>query len=661
MTDAPTITKAQDATGRAIQDNVAHSVRQFTPSAWGGFVGDSLGFIWGMQRDLLPPWGTVECDIALRLLHYTQHNGLVGGATELFIEKFLSIPHEISGGRNLTFQWQDILATSEFGEGYDVCMGKGLVDYCTLNRGMFLELVSYGDPATPIKEGAKILAVNHLDALRIQFTGNLEIPYLYMSEWNSGLHKMHTTRVVHIARQPSPNTLMYGMGKSSLFDSITVANAQILLGRHQNELLSDLPPPGLIIFNNIKPDEVQDAMKQFEYERRRDGQTMYRAPLSMSSLNPEQPATVTFVPMSTVPEGFDYKQYMDIHVNYAALAYGLDPQDLWPLTGSAMGTGAQSRVLATKTDVKGPAYLSNIMTPVWNFRVLPKAMEWKYKAQNPEQDRQTADIAQVWVGVANTSTFMSNDEKRQLVSNQVPSFADVLLDEQGQVRLFDDDVKEPQQVEVVVAQEDIELDGADSNEEDVTANDDTALVAKEIDATNDEFIQEVQAIMQDGIDRTITKAGCASRMRGAVQRFDKLAYIDGLEVGGVDGSELDEDDKRIIADLVLHNSQFITDLVNEIYSETGMVGTPETRAPKWMGTTDEAYYAGIASADKNGMYSFEGDDGEKSCKTCQKLQGTKHRMKWWVEHELRPGIDHDNFECGSWSGSCNHYLEKVMK
>src|SRR5882672_10529313 len=172
-----------DATEAAIVTASDYSVRQFSPNSFGGFIGDSLGFLWPSARDLLPRWGTLECYIALRVMHYTQHNSLVGGAVEIFAEKYLSIPFEISGGRNLTFQWQDLFAQADFGEGYHTLMHSGIVDYCTLNRGMFTEIVTYGDPSEPIKEGAKILGLNHLDALRIYFTGNLEHPYLYASEW----------------------------------------------------------------------------------------------------------------------------------------------------------------------------------------------------------------------------------------------------------------------------------------------------------------------------------------------------------------------------------------------------------------------------------------------------------------------------------------------
>lgn len=652
-----------DATELAIAKNADYSVRQFSPNSWGGILGgDAMGFLWAANTDMLPRWGSFECDMALRTMHYAQHNSLVAGAVQVWIEKFLSIPYEISGGRNLTFQWQDLFFESEFGDGYDVLVGKGLVDYLTLNRGWFMEIVSYGRPDTPIEEGAKVLGLNHLDALRITFTGNREWPYLYQSEWGGKLHKLHATRVIHMARQPSPNTLMYGMGKSALYDTLTVANAQILLGRHQNEMLSDLPPPGIVIFNNVKADEIETAMKQFEYERVRDGENVYRAPLSLSSKDPAQPATVTFVPMATVPEGFNYKEYMENHVNLTALNYGLDPQDLWPLTGSALGSGAQSKVLAAKTDIKGPGYVSTRLTRVWN-KILPRALEWKYKAQNAAQDRETADIAKLWTDIANASTFANADEKRQLVANQVPAFADVLLDEAGQVRLFDSDQKEPTQI--VVAMDAVQLD-TPANLAEVTANSETAPatapaapapVTKAIDATNDSFIQELQSIMQDGIDRTITKAGCAARIRGAINRYGKAAYQDRLVDGCLSSDDLDEDDLRIIADLAVRDSQYVTNLVNEIYSEAGMSLSAESRAQMWMGTIDEFYYAGIESADKNGMYSFEGDDGDESCATCQRLKGVKHRMKWWVEHKLRPGIDHDSFECHAYR--CQHYLQRV--
>lgn len=775
---------------QAIVQNSRYSVRQFSPNSWGGFIGDSMGFLWPSKADMLPAWGSLECDIALRVLHYTQHNALWGGASKIWIQKILGTPYEISGGRNLTYDWQELFFESDFGEGYDYMMSKFLTDYLTLNRGGFIEKVSYGDPDTPIKEGAKILGLNHLDALRVYFTGNREYPFLYQSEFNGALHKMHYTRVIHLAEHPAPNTLMYGMGKSALYDALTVANAQTLLGRHQNELLNDLPPPGIVIFNNVKADEVATAMTQFDYERVRDGQSVYRAPLQLSSKDPSQPATVTFVPMSTVPQDFDYEKYMRVHVNLLALTLQLDPQDIWPLQSSAMGSGAQSRILEAKGSSKGPGYLLTRLERCWNT-VLPRSLEWKYKAPDAQADAQIANTAKTWTDIAGNAQFMTEDEKRQLVANQVPAFADVLLDESGQVRLYDADPKTPTQI-ITIAPDTTQLNNETPTAPITTANDDAQLmtapenqsslavsqpkqptlsvgntapqggkpdmsadsatnkfkdvqqqldaglitmaqaqaklgltpdpvfegmylisgfpapresirdlwqahfgrgvasfdavisgttlptgngsgpvpsnttpepppadVKKDMVATTDAYISEILAAMQDGVGRVTTKAGCASRIRGAIVRYGKRAYQDGLQDGGVDPNELDDDDLRIIADDNVWDSQYVSRLVDEIYSEGGLKGTPEYRAPLWVSTLNRFYYDGLASANRNGMYVFTGEDGDENCDDCRRLKGQVHRMKDWTKKKLRPGIDHENFQCGTWEPHCKHVLVKT--
>ena len=656
-----------DVAEQAIVANEKYSVRQFSPNSWGGFIGDSMGFLWPSKADMLPAWGSLECDIALRVLHYTQHNALWGGASKIWIQKILGTPYEISGGRNPTYDWQELFFESDFGEGYDYMMSKFLTDYLTLNRGGFIEKVSYGAPDTPIKEGAKILGLNHLDALRVYFTGNREYPFLYQSEFNGALHKLHYTRVIHLAEHPAPNTLMFGMGKSALYDALTVANAQTLLGRHQNELLNDLPPPGIVIFNNVKADEVATAMTQFDYERVRDGQSVYRAPLQLSSKDPSQPATVTFVPMSTVPQDFDYEKYMRVHVNLLALTLQLDPQDIWPLQGSAMGSGAQSRILEAKGSSKGPGYLLTRLERCWNT-VLPRSLEWKYKAPDAQADAQIANTAKTWTDIADNATFMTEDEKRQLVANQVPAFADVLLDESGQVRLYDADPKTPTQI-ITIAPDTTQLNNETPTAPITTANDDAQLmtapeappadVKKDMDATTSAYISEILAAMQDGVGRVTTKAGCAARIRGAIVRYGKRAYQDGLQDGGVDPNELDEDDLRIIADDNVWDSQYVSRLVDEIYSAGGLKGTPEYRAPLWVSTLNRFYYDGLASANRNGMYVFTGEDGDENCDDCRRLKGQVHRMKDWTKKKLRPGIDHENFQCGTWEPHCKHVLVKT--
>lgn len=653
-----------EPTDLAVIENENYSVREFAPGVFAGFIGDGMGILWPGRQGLISGWGTWMCDRDLRAIFYMLHNTLVQGAFDLFAQNVLSTPYEISGGRNQTYTWQDIFFEAEFGEGYDSLVWKGIQDYLCLNRGWFMEKVSYGDPSTPLSPNARILGLNHLDAMRIVLTGNLEYPYQYYSEYTGKLHTLHRSRVIHLVHAPSPNTSYPHYGKAPLYNILSQSHAQILLGRHQNELLSDLPPPGLVIFNNVKPENVADAMKTFEAERRSDDQQVFRAPLKMEGVKPNEPVSVTFVPLASVPSDFDYEKYMRVHVNLVALGLQVDPQDIWPLTGQSLGSGQQTKILQSKASGKGYGYMLTRLEREWNT-TMPRPVEWKYKAQNAEQDKTQADVAQVWVTTINSASDLSQLERRQLLANQIPQFGDVLFDEQGNVRLPDDDPKEPGQ-EVVDANADVTTDDVTPNappsqtpapDEQVTA-DDSAQLEKDYEDTASEFEDEIAAILADAADGSLSKASFSARMRTAINKYGRLAYVDGLQDGGVDTEELDEDDKVTFATLLAQQSPYVTNVASEIYnSDGGFKGSPTFRASLWVAKTLEPfYYAGLASADKNGMYKFVGEDGDESCKTCQKLKGQVHRLKDWIRKELVPRVNTDQYECGGWQ--CQHFLEK---
>jgi hypothetical protein len=641
----------------AILENERYSIREFASGTYGGLVGDGFGIWYPGESGMLSAWGTYACDRELRAFHYMLHNQLWSGAHDIYQQKVLSTPFEISGGRNLTFKWQDIFLESEFGQGYDELLAPCLTDYLTLNRGMFIEIVSYGDPDTPLKDGARVLGLNHLDALRIVFTGNLEYPFIYYSEETNKAHRLHRTRVIHLTHSPSPDTRMFGMGRSPLYSALSSVNAQILLGRHQNEMLNDLPPPGLIIFTNVKGEDVRNAMTMFEAQRRKEGQSVYRAPMQIEGKDPAQPVTVTFTPLSQVPADFDRQKYMEIDVNLMALNTQLDPQDLWPLMGQQLGAGTQSKVLATKTQVKGPGYLLTRLERAWN-RITPRPLEFKYKAQNAEQDRETADIAKTWTDTINAATYLSDVEKRQMAANQIPAFADVLFDEAGNVRLPDDDPKTPAQetaineVEDTTLDDTVQADTATDPAEDTTA-DDVAQLSKEYDATKTAFTSDIAAILQDAADGGVSKAAFSARMRSTINTYGKAAYLDGLETGGVGADSLDGDDSDIFAGLLAEQSVYVSDIANRLYKDDGsLIGNADYNANLWTQKSLSPFYnAGLVSADKNGIYEWvEGDTVDK-CSDCLRMDGQKHRIKEYRAKDMMPPTS--KTDCGGWNCGCS--------
>ena len=83
-------------------------------------------------------------------------------------------------------------------------------------------------------------------------------------------------------------------------------------------------------------------------------------------------------------------------------------------------------------------------------------------------------------------------------------------------------------------------------------------------------------------------------------------------------------------------------------------GVAEQRAEGYARTLDGIYSEGKIRGAKNKMLTFGGDDGEESCKTCQKYKGQRHRASWWVKRDLIIYRGNMNYECGCWQ--CQHYF-----
>lgn len=60
------------------------------------------------------------------------------------------------------------------------------------------------------------------------------------------------------------------------------------------------------------------------------------------------------------------------------------------------------------------------------------------------------------------------------------------------------------------------------------------------------------------------------------------------------------------------------------------------RADGYTNTLREIYNAAKMRGSKDIMVTFDGDDGEESCETCQMLKGQRHRVSWFVKRNYVP-------------------------
>jgi len=188
------------------------------------------------------------------------------------------------------------------------------------------------------------------------------------------------------------------------------------------------------------------------------------------------------------------------------------------------------------------------------------------------------------------------------------------------------------------------------------------IEAKAIQATRIEFELEMEALLlsaraENGIDRRTL----ANRLRTAIRKFGEMAYRDGLESGGVEKPEdepLDPEDLAEVNRLAAEQSGFVTNFGAEVFDKKALSdGQAQRRPAMWYRKSIHPFFmAGLASADKNGMYEWQLGQTEEHCSDCLRLNGQRHRLRDWYRKNLIPRSD--KLECGGFECDCR--LVKVQ-
>lgn len=138
------------------------------------------------------------------------------------------------------------------------------------------------------------------------------------------------------------------------------------------------------------------------------------------------------------------------------------------------------------------------------------------------------------------------------------------------------------------------------------------------------------------------------------------AYIDAADSAYVDGGgslPLDEDTAswaraELDAQFGFVDSLFETLKALRKEGDFSALDEAAARAEGYAGSLDALYNGVRLRAAGNMMLTFEGDDGEESCKDCSRYKGQRHKASWWVAHDAVPPSR--SFACGGYN--CQHML-----
>lgn len=643
-----------DTNGYKTSVKTAYDKDDTLPAEWGS----SFFGIYHQPTDLLPAHGTRQRDKTLREFLVASHNTLVASAIMQMVTRVQTTAWEVKGGKRLARYYQDLLQDADHGWGWDTFIAKLVTDFLTQDFGAIVEIVGYGKPD---KQHSGVTGLGQLDPARCWATRSDEYPLIY-EDLNGAWHKLHKSRVKRFIDNPSPIEQRFNLGLCALSRMISVSAVQILMSKYQTQRLNDLPPTGIITLSGINDTQWNQALDEYNVGNQADGNTVWRNLMRFVSIKNE-PIDVSIIPFSELPEHFNFREYMELHVNLVALALQDDPQNIWPLSGQGLGTGTQSRILHAKGQAKMFGKLLTMIERFINTEVLPDDLEFRFKYRDVEQDKERADTAQVWVQIASGATVLTDEEKRRLLANNVEAFQDVLLDEAGELRLPDSD-KLPE-TDVIADDTTTNVTESEPNAapESQTPVANTPVVArglggrhdtdsdvyKDYTSTKTEFITNVSDLLKAGTDEDVTRRRFGIVFRAHLNRLGTQAYKDGLAAGGVD-DDLSSADRANIARIYAEQAAYVSDLSKAMYSGDLTIANFESRADMWAQKSLSAFYqAGLLEANGNGMYQWVLGNTEH-CADCLRLAGQKHRLKEWHNSGWMP--QGSNLECGGFRCQC---------
>jgi len=286
--------------------------------------------------------------------------------------------------------YQDMLHEADLGKGWLVFISKVVTDLLTQDNGAFIEIIRAGNsPDSPV------IGIAHLDSGRCRRTGVTDWPVVYTDRMGRE-HRLQPHQVITWEEFPSPIETMNGVQLCAVSRVLRAAQLLRDIGIYLREKAAGSSLTAIHLVSGIKASEIDDAIAQHMDRQKQKGLTNYLLPAVLATLDPTAKIDHAQIDLASLPDNFDLDVTMRWYVKQLAMGFGIDSQDLAPLEGSSLGTGAQSLVLHMKSRGKGPAMFIKSLAHKLNFHgVLPRNVTIRLDEQDTAQSMEIAELDRV--------------------------------------------------------------------------------------------------------------------------------------------------------------------------------------------------------------------------------------------------------------------------
>lgn len=306
---------------------------------------------------------------------------------------------------------QNLFLNMDAGHGFVSGLSKHLQSFSLTDNGGPIEIVRASSAA-----GSRILGLVPLDTFRCWRTGDPTRPVIYQ-DLRGGWHEMRDHEVILLADMPDQSDRWYGIGHCAAERAYRTILKLESIERFIYEKVSGQRALSIYFVNGVMAGQVEQGIESAKAAAQAKGVSTYLG-ATIIPLAGDIPVKVEEVPLAELPDGFDRKEEWDIALTTYARCLGIAVQDLQPLSGQGLGTGAQSQVLDEAAKGQGLAAWRQAFEHVVNEYALDDKTTFYFKTSDI-RDRERETKVSLDYATASETWFRMGMPYAQIVNKAV--------------------------------------------------------------------------------------------------------------------------------------------------------------------------------------------------------------------------------------------------
>jgi hypothetical protein len=369
----------------------------------------------------VPEYKPESSDRDSYLRSHVLENPNIAGVLNMVIDIDKNRGWRLVGGRNQVSRFTNMFHSFEAApgmRGWRPGIAFSSRSFWESNMGFVVELGRDGADG-PIRE------LYTVDPIRCKLRGDTKFPLEYTSAKTKKSRFWRETDFFRGASNISNDEKYHGLGYCALDRALSLSQLMIALYEHDFEQLGARAPRGLLLLQGISETSWTKAMQARDARLDSVGYDYYGALAVLASAAKSVDAKL--VALSSLPKGFNMREFMDMLMYGFALCFGYDPSEFWPVQFGAMGRGTEMEVQHEKATGKGRLdFPLTFQEQLQNF--LPDTLEFLFDQRDEKGDLLHASVNQAWVNIVKSMYDTGSERNAPLIST---AEARVLLADYG--------------------------------------------------------------------------------------------------------------------------------------------------------------------------------------------------------------------------------------